>query len=147
MTHNQQHVDLWLKYFSHLHNTLLSMKNGVCALSDEKGNEAAIIEVPQQSDSVLLHCQLPILPEEISAAVAHVCLQLNFEMDAMRGCWLAMDEYQTLRICTQYTINSLDEQTFCALLNGFIQQAKDAGVFLRDMLIRLESSAWKSAVP
>ncbi|MFC3396799.1 type III secretion system chaperone [Brenneria rubrifaciens] len=140
MTHYQRQVERWLQHLAKRYGTSLSLKNGICALCDEEGGEAAVIEMPAQSDSLLLHCQMPVLPEEISEVYARFCLQLNFEMNAMRGCWLALDDYQTLRLCTQYTVNSLDEQTFTALVEGFIQQAKEAGDFLRDALARFNAA-------
>ncbi|QTF09551.1 DspFAvrF family protein [Brenneria izadpanahii] len=140
MTQYQRQVERWLQHLAQRYRTDLTLRDGVCALCDENGGEAAIIEVPAQSDSLLLHCQLPVLPEEIAEGISRFCLQLNFEMNAMRGCWLAMDEYQTLRLCTQHTVNTLNEQAFTALVEGFIRQVDEVGAFLRDALTRIAAA-------
>lgn len=140
MTQYQQRVESWLKHLSQRYRTTLTLRDGVCALCDASGGEAAIIEVPDQSDSLLLHCQLPVLPEEITETVLRLCLQLNFEMNAMRGCWLALDEYQTLRLCSQHSVDMMNEQTFTALIEGFMQQVDEVGAFLRDVLMRVDAA-------
>lgn len=140
MTQYQQRVESWLKHLSQRYRTSLTLRDGMCALCDASGGEAAIIEVPDQSDSLLLHCQLPVLPEELTEAMLRFCLQLNFEMNAMRGCWLAVDEYQTLRLSTQHAIDILNEQTFTALVEGFIQQVDEVGAFLRAALTRVNAA-------
>ncbi|RLM27708.1 DspFAvrF family protein [Brenneria alni] len=140
MTSYHQQLESWLQHLAQRYRTSLTLRDGVCALCDENGAEAAVIEVPAQSDILLLHCQLPVLSEEMSEAISRFCLQLNFEMNAMRGCWLALDEYQTLRLCTQHPVNMLNEQTFTALVEGFIEQVDEVGAFLRDVLIRIDAA-------
>lgn len=108
----------------------LQLNDGVCALNGDDGREAAIIEAPAGGDSLLLHCQLLNVPPT-DAALYRLMLQLNFEMAAMRGCWLALDEYDNLRLCAQRELNTLDEAAFAALLTGFIGQGRETKAFLQ----------------
>lgn len=109
-------------------NLSLGLKNGVCALMRNR-HEVAIIELPPDSDCVIFHRRLEDLQ---SAAESHLrtLLALNFEMNAMRGCWLAMDGDDVLRLCSQQPLASLDATGFSAALNAFIVQADEVGEFL-----------------
>ncbi|WP_232216582.1 MULTISPECIES: CesT family type III secretion system chaperone [Brenneria] len=54
-------------------------------------------------------------------------------MAAMKGCWLALDENSTLRLCTQHAAETLDEPSFTALLPAFIRQAKETRLLIRGL--------------
>lgn len=112
----------------------LSLKEGVCALYDRHHQEVAIIELPQGSDSVLFHCRIETLPEDTAPGMLKTLLALNFEMNAMRGCWLALDADQNLRLCSQSPVASLNETLFTQSLEGFMLQAQQVREFITEIV-------------
>lgn len=130
MTPSQRQVERFLQHFSSGCKTPLHLKEGVCALYNDQGQEAAVLEVPEQSDSLLLHCQLTETDPQASLTFYPLLLQLNFEMAAMRGCWLALDEQHKVRLCFQQSLAQLDEATFSHLVSGFIEQAVEVREFI-----------------
>lgn len=137
MTASQQHITRLLRHYGAHSRTQLSLQDGICALREPDGQEAVVLEVPANSSELLLHSEVLRLQEEVSAAVYQLMLMLNFEMAAMKGCWLALDENSTLRLCTQHTAESLDESGFTALLPAFISQAKETRLLIRGLLPRI----------
>lgn len=113
------------RLIAHLANQLgtsLNLQGGVCALYDSAQVQAAVIELPEHSDCVILHCRLGALqpgPEHLQRL-----LNMNFEVAGLRGCWLALDQ-SDVRLCTQQTLARLDEDSFSSLVNGFIAQARE----------------------
>lgn len=133
MTLSQRQVEKLLQHFSAGCKTPLHLKDGVCALYDDQGQEAVVIEVPDHSESLLLHCQLLDTDPQVSLTLYPLLLQLNFEMAAMRGCWLAMDEVHKVRLCFQQPLAQLEEATFTHVVSGFIEQVNE----VRDFLVQL----------
>lgn len=132
MNANMQ-LDNLLHHFATTCNTSLKMDNGVCALYGDDQREAAVLEMLPGSTSLFIHCEIlaQLSPDQ---ALLNVLLKMNFEANAMRGCWLALDEYNTLRLCTQYDIESLHEQQFTSLLIGFIALVKDVRATLSSLI-------------
>lgn len=130
MTPSQQQVERLLQHFSAGCKTPLHLKEGVCALYNEQDEEAAVLEVPEHSDSMLLHCQLAETDPQATVTLYPMLLQLNFEMAAMRGCWLALDELQKVRLCFQQPLAYLDEAEFSHVVSGFIEQASEVRDFI-----------------
>ncbi|MEH0833709.1 type III secretion system chaperone [Pectobacterium cacticida] len=137
MTPTQQHITRLLRHYGSLSRSQLSLQDGICALRESDGQEAVVLEVPASSSVLLLHSDVIRFQGDVSAAVYQLMLMLNFEMAAMKGCWLALDENSTLRLCTQHTAESLDESGFTALLPAFISQAKETRLLIRGLLPRL----------
>lgn len=133
MTSSQQQVEKLLQHFSAWCKTPLHLKEGVCALYNEQGEEAAVLEVPEHSDSLLLHCQLIDTDPQASLMLFPKLLQLNFEMAAMRGCWLAVDELYKVRLCFQQPLAHLDEADFSHIVSGFIEQAAEVRAFIAEL--------------
>jgi len=120
----QQELQRLLNDFGRRQGISLTIDNGVCAMQDEQGQEAVVLELPAGSDTLLLHCQLfssTLLTEQL--ATWRLLMKLNFDMHAMRGCWLALDEEEQMRLCYQQPLTSLTPATFSALMLAFIQQA------------------------
>ncbi|ACT06869.1 DspFAvrF family protein [Dickeya chrysanthemi Ech1591] len=140
MTSAQQQAARLLQHFSQFNKTRLTLNNGICVLNGADGREAAVIEVPAQSDNLLLHCQVVNLKGENRAAIYRLMLLLNFEMAAMRGCWLALDEFDNLRLCSQYPLDKLDEPGFNALLNGYIRQVAETRSFIEQTLAQANAA-------
>ncbi|MEQ9904781.1 CesT family type III secretion system chaperone [Pectobacterium aroidearum] len=137
MTPTQQHITRLLRHYGSLSRTQLSLQDGICALRESDGQEAVVLEVPSSSSVLLLHSDVMRFQGDVSTAVYQLILMINFEMAAMKGCWLALDENSTLRLCTQHTAESLDEPGFTALLPAFISQAKETRLLIRGLLPRL----------
>ncbi|MFP1728620.1 type III secretion system chaperone [Lonsdalea quercina] len=143
MHSQQQHVSRLLQAFGRATQTPLRLDNGICVLNDENGEEAAVIDVPAHSEQLLLHCRIVALDglEGLDeAAIYRLMLQLNFEMAAMRGCWLALDEFNQLRLCFQHSLDRLDENRFNAMLSGFIQQVTETRDFIISLLGQMQAA-------
>ena len=108
-------------------NTELTLENGVCALFDEN-REVAIIEIPTAGDVAVLHCKLALRPDPGSY---ERLLRLNFDIGAMHGCWLALDERSDVRLCAETALASLDEATFVQWVQGFVRQTREMPGMLR----------------
>ncbi len=130
MTSSQQQLERFLEHFSAGCKTPLQLQDGVCALYHDDGAEAAVLELPPHSSSLLLHCRLVDSDPQVSLTLYPALLQLNFEMAAMRGCWLALDERHQVRLCCQQSLALLDEASFSLLVSGFIQQAGEVREFI-----------------
>lgn len=112
------------RFIAHLGAQLgvpLNLQDGVCALNDSAQQQAVVIEVPDHSDGVILHCRLGGLRPGPNNMQRLLCM--NFDVANLHGCWLALDQ-QDVRLCTQHALAQLDEQRFCDLVQGFIAQAQ-----------------------
>lgn len=130
MTPTQSKTNQFLQHFSQSINTKLSLNNGVCAIYNHLSQQSAVIEVPDFSDNIIFHCSLMTLPEKVNAQTMKQMLLLNFEMSAMQGCWLAIDEQQQLCLCYLLPIDKTDQTHFCNTLLGFIEQVKNVRPFI-----------------
>lgn len=131
----QQNLQRLLDDFGRRQGISLTIDNGVCAMQDEQGQEAVILELPAGSDTLLLHCQLfasALLTDQLTTW--RLLMKLNFEMQAMRGCWLALDEEEQMRICYQQPLAGLTPATFSALMLAFIQQAREMRLLLPEIV-------------
>lgn len=131
----QQHLQRLLDDFGRRQGISLTIDNGVCAMQDEQGQEAVILELPAGSDTLLLHCQLfasALLTDQLTTW--RLLMKLNFEMQAMRGCWLALDEEEQVRLCYQQPLAALTPATFSALMLAFMQQAREARALLPEIV-------------
>lgn len=124
MITEQEKLQQLLDYFAKICKTPLRLENGVCALYGEDRQQKAVLELPAGSSSLFIHCEVGESPPADYARIA-LLMKINFEPGAMRGCWLAMDEYDKLRLCTQWELRALDEQQFTSLLIGFIAITND----------------------
>ncbi len=134
MSTSHNHINKMLKHLASRLQTPLELKNGVCALMDkENGREVIVIEVPEHSDSAVLHCSLFSLSTNVSSTILRQLLLLNFEISAMQGCWLAVDEKDKLCLCHVYSLDKADEQHFTDTVMGFINQVNDVRAFVSQM--------------
>ncbi|NRD75709.1 CesT family type III secretion system chaperone [Shewanella sp. VB17] len=102
----------------------LDIETGICALYDQDGHEAAIIEIPKNSEMIILHCELFSVNEELTIEAYQQIMQQNFLIGDMKGCWFAL-EGSSLKLCTKRFIADMNGLRFCHLVNGFIQQGKE----------------------
>ncbi|MHC8397960.1 type III secretion system chaperone [Pseudomonas sp. MDT1-17] len=117
----------------HLANQLgtpLTLQNGVCALYDND-HQAAVIEIGEHGDSVILHCRLGALHPEQDNLKRLLCM--NFDVALLRGCWLALDNGD-VRLCIQRELSLLNEDGFCHLVRGFIAQTRETRSDLAHLL-------------
>lgn len=131
----QRQVQRLLDEFGRRQGISLSIDQGVCALQDEQGQEALILELPPGSNTLLMHCQLfgaAMLAEQLTTW--RLLMKLNFEMHAMRGCWLALDDEEQVRLCYQQALEGLTPASFSALMLAFIQQAREARALLPEIV-------------
>ncbi|TDO98240.1 type III secretion system chaperone [Marinomonas balearica] len=123
-----------IKHFAQFINTPLELKDGVCALFDAEDQQSVVIEVPKQSSSVILHCTLLQLESNVSTDVLRAILLLNFEISAMQGCWLAIDEAGQICLCNMIDLEKTDHEHFKNTLMGFIEQVRDVRQFIYEIL-------------
>ncbi|MEM6050703.1 type III secretion system chaperone [Erwinia sp. P7711] len=129
-----EQLNHFLHFYGRKIGAQLSLKQGVCALFDNHHQEVAIVELPQGSDSVLFHCRIETLQGDAAPQMLKTLLALNFEMNAMRGCWLALDAEESLRLCSQLAVATLDERLFTQSLEGFILQAQQVREFINEVV-------------
>lgn len=130
-----------LEQYGHTLNSELTLDNGVCLLLDKQQQELVTIEAPP-GENLLLHCQVMSSQQMTDdPALWRALLTMNFEMDAMRGCWLALDSEMTLRLCSQYMLEHLDAPRFTKLVNNFIDQGRQVREFMPTLLTRLAETA------
>lgn len=134
MTPHQLKADQLLQHFGQTIHAPLQLQDGVCALFDAQGTEVAIVEVPEHSDIAICHCALLPLSDDVPPQALYQLLRLNFEISAMQGCWLAIDEQDKLCLCHVLPLDRTDEQHFSDSLNGFIAQVKDVRAYSAEVL-------------
>lgn len=132
---SQQKLQHLLDGFGSRQGVSLTLDNGVCALHDPQGQEAAVLELPAGSDTLLLHCALFAADNYAEQPAAwRLMMKVNFEMNAMRGSWLALDEDEQVRLCYQQPLDGMTAASFTPLMLAFMQQAREARALLLDML-------------
>ncbi|WCN08397.1 type III secretion system chaperone [Marinomonas mediterranea] len=134
MTPNEQKAHSLIKHFAQFINTPLELKDGVCALYDTKDQQSVVIEVPNESNCIILHCTLLQLNTKVSTDVLKALLLLNFEINAMQGCWLAIDESDQICLCNMMDIEKTDQEHFKNTLTAFIEQVNDVRSFILEIL-------------
>lgn len=117
-------------HLSNVCGTPLRLDNGVCCLSIGGQSEGATLEFPPGSSCVFVH-RVISTQHRVNADTKDLLLRMNFEANAMRGCWLAMDAYDTLRLCTQFDPLALNGHQFEAMLTGFITLGQELEAVLR----------------
>lgn len=140
MTPSQRKANQLIQHFGQAIKTDLQLKDGVCALYDVDNREAAVLEVPDFSDSIICHCNLFNLPEDVPPQALRQLLLLNFEISAMQGCWLAVDERNNLCLCFVLPLDKTDEQHFSNSMLGFIEQVSDVRAFTSELLVQFDTT-------
>lgn len=135
----QQQLQQWLDAWGKQHKISLRLEEGVCLLTDAQQQEAAVIELPPESSAVVLHCRVGDLTGQDAALLPNL-LAMNFEMNAMRGCWLALDGENAIRLCTQCEVFALDAELFAGWLNAFISQSGEVRAFIAELPSLLEAA-------
>lgn len=130
-----------LEQYGRTLDTELTLENGVCVLLDAQQQELVTLESPP-GENLLLHCQI-MSPQAMrdDPALWRALLAMNFEMEAMRGCWLALDPEVALRLCSQQALDQLDAPRFTQLVNNFIDQGRQVREFMPTLLSRLAETA------
>lgn len=130
-----------LEQYGRTLDTELTLENGVCVLLDAQQQELVTLELPP-GENLLLHCQI-MSPQEMhdDPALWRALLAMNFELDAMRGCWLALDPEVALRLCSQQALEHLDAPRFTQLVNNFIDQGRQVREFMPVLMARLAETA------
>ena len=119
MINSQDKVNRLLAGLDSLVGDTFKLENGVCALCDNDGREAIVIESPDNGEMLILHSEVTNIAGEKNASFYKSVLEKNFSVGEMKGCWLAVDN-DTVRLCTQRTISDMDENRFRNLVSGFI---------------------------
>lgn len=132
MTGAQQQVNQLLQHFGKRAGAALELQDGVCALYDPEGRQAAVVEAHGETDTVIVHCRLMDFREQSDPQLLQQMLMLNFEISAMRGTWLALDDEGLLRLCTIYALANASEQSFSDLLEGFVAHVAEVRSFIEE---------------
>ncbi|MFP8968067.1 type III secretion system chaperone [Pokkaliibacter sp. CJK22405] len=134
MTSAQQQVNKLLQHFGKRVGADLSLQDGVCALYDNAGEQAAVVEAHGETDTVIIHCRMADFNTVDNLLLHRQMLMLNFEISAMRGTWLALDDDGHLRLCAAYFIEILTDNSFSDMLEGFINHAVEVKSFIAERL-------------
>jgi len=140
MNPNQHKIEQLIQHLGQTIKADLQLKSGVCALYNAEGLQAVVLEIPDHSDTIVFHCSLFTLPDNLSRQTLRQLLLLNFEISAMQGCWLAADERDNLCLCYVLEIDKTDEQHFTNSVLGFIEQVKDVRAFTHELVHELSSA-------
>lgn len=135
----QQQLQQWLDTWGRQQKTTLRLEQGVCLLTNAQQQEVAVIELPQQSSAAILHCKVAELTGQDALLLPNL-LAMNFEMNAMRGCWLALDGKNAVRLCTQSEMAALDAESFGRWLSAFISQSEEVRAFITELPEMLEEA-------
>ena len=119
MSEGQDKINRMLVSLDRSAEGVFKLESGVCALSDKDGREAVVIEAPDNGDMLILHSEVINLTGGKMELLYKKLLETNFSVGEMKGCWFAV-EHDTVRLCTQRTIDDMDEMRFRNLVSGFI---------------------------
>jgi len=117
-------INKYLQVFSQSHSSCFTLERGVCAICDEQGDLVMVLEVPPNSDVLILHSHISTLSNIKDSAVYSTLLTMNFNVSDMKGTWFSLRNNQVY-LLTQRKIEDLDEITFSHYLNGFILHTKE----------------------
>ncbi|WP_252176348.1 CesT family type III secretion system chaperone [Endozoicomonas sp. 4G] len=126
MTDPDEQFTAFLKDFGEHIGHDLTAEDNICALVDENNEIAVIIELPENSDLLLLYRMLAPMPTdpELQAARAMQLLSLNGAPDKLKGAWFYTDpDGMGLHLMTSHPIGSLTHETFKNLVLGYIEHA------------------------
>ncbi|WP_257254372.1 type III secretion system chaperone [Endozoicomonas sp. SESOKO3] len=116
----------FLKDFGEYIGHDLNTDDNICTLVDENNDIAVIMEVPENSDLLLLYRMLTTMPTdpELQAARAMQLLSLNGAPDKLKGAWFYTDpDGMGLHLMTSHPVGTLSHETFKNLVFGYIELA------------------------
>lgn len=102
------------------------VNDNACTLVNENNEIAAVIELPEGSDLLMLHRMVSQLPDDpdIRNGRALQLLTLNGSPDRLKGAWFSIDsEGHGIHLMTSSPIDSLTPDVFENLLLNYIQLA------------------------
>ena len=129
------HFRQLLKQLSQNTGAELPLNNNACTLVDDSGNVVVVIELPEDSDLLLLHRMLVQWPtdETTRNARAMQLLALNGEPDKMQGAWFCTDpEGFGIHLMTGCSVEPLSYEPFEQLLLNFVDLGKTLAMELQD---------------
>ena len=103
------------------------INDNACTLINENNETAAVIELPEGSDLLLIHTMVARLPSdpEVRHGRALQLLTLNSSPDKLRGAWFSIDEESYgIHLITSSPVDSLTTGVFENLLFNYIQLAE-----------------------
>ena len=122
----QEKLTQLLEQFSQKTGFDLPLTNNTCTLAGNTGDTAVIIELPEESDLLLLHRMLIQWPAsaEIRNARAMQLLALNGEPEKLQGAWFCTDpEGFGIHLMTGCNIDYLNDNDFENLIINFVDLA------------------------
>lgn len=134
------HFRQLLKQLSQNTGAALPLNNNACTLVDDSDNIVVVIELPEDSDLLLLHRMLIQWPadEALRNARAMQLLSLNGEPDKMQGSWFCTDpESFGIHLMTSCSIETLSYEAFEQLLLNFVDLGKTLATELQDEELEL----------
>lgn len=114
-----------------------------CTLLDDNDDVAVEIELPDNSDLLLLHRKISALPDEPELRSARMLqlLAVNGNPERLRGAWFCIDEEAIdIHLMTSYPVKSIDKIEFNNLLSNFITLADTLGQELQEEIQEAQQS-------
>ena len=127
MTDPQQQFEQLIQHLSDISGHNFPINGNVCTLLNENDETAAVIELPEGSDLLIIHSLLSRLPSDpdIRHGRALQLLTLNGNPDRLRGTWFSIDdEGYGIHLMTSSPVGNLTTDIFENLLFNYIQLAE-----------------------
>ncbi|MET4692264.1 type III secretion system chaperone [Endozoicomonas lisbonensis] len=127
MADPQEQFEQLIQHLSSISGHDFPINDNACTLVNEDNEVAAVIELPEDSDLLLIHTMVARLPSdpEVRHGRALQLLTLNSSPDKLRGAWFSIDEEgYGIHLTTSSPVDSLTTGIFENLLFNYIQLAE-----------------------
>ena len=115
MADPEEQFEKLIQHLSDISGNEFPINNNACTLVNDNDEIAAVIELPEGSDLLLIHSivsQLPSDPEVRSGRTLQL-LNLNSSPEKLRGAWFAIDgEGYGIHLMSSSSIEALTEDRF-----------------------------------
>lgn len=127
MADPQEQFEQLIQHLSDISGHDFPITDNACTLVNENNETAAVIELPENSDLLLLHTMIARLPSdpEVLHGRALQLLALNSNPDKLHGAWFSIDEEgYGIHLITSSPVDNLTTGIFENLLFNYIQLAE-----------------------
>ena len=112
--------------------TPLKWEGAVCSLQESSGEELVVIEIPDAGDNIILHCLIDNMANKKNLSNLNEILNLNYDLELMKGCWLAANETE-LRLFFLEEIELTNFERFNNMVVNFMNISKKVRSKLRNV--------------
>ncbi|OMH25649.1 type III secretion system chaperone [Motiliproteus sp. MSK22-1] len=119
-----------LSKLSEFLRTPLKWEGNVCSLQESSGEELVVIEIPDAGDNIILHCLIDNMANKNDSLSLSRILNLNYDLELMKGCWLAANETE-LRLFFLEELELTNFERFNNMVMNFVSISKSVRSKLR----------------